>query len=83
MGQAVHPLCEFVCVCVCGGGRDKSSADKTILHLVGWLMKEMLETNVPIHFFTSCKSAMPAAPRQETTSVQRELQRVYGATIVY
>ena len=57
-----------------GGRRDKFSADKTILHLVGWLMKEMLEANIPIHFFTSYKSAMPAAPRQETASVQRELQ---------
>jgi len=37
-------------------------------------MKEMLEANIPIHFFTSCKSAMPAAHRQETTSVQRELK---------
>ena len=74
----------YVCVCVGGGeGGDKFSADKTILHLVGWLMTEMLEANIPIHFFTSCESAMPAAPRQGTTSVRRELQRVNGATIVY
>ena len=34
----------------------------------------MLEANIPIHFFTSYKSAMPAAPRKDTASVQRELQ---------
>ena len=37
-------------------------------------MKEMLEANVLIHFLTSCKSAMPAAPRQETASVREELE---------
>jgi len=42
-------------------------------------MKEMLEANVPIHFLTSCKQL----PDKETASERRELQRVYGATIVY
>ena len=77
-------VCACVYVCVCVRGETKFSADKKILHLVGWVMKEMLEANLPIHFLTSCKSVMPAAPRQETASVQGELEnQCYGATIVY
>jgi len=67
-------------------GGDKFSADKTIFQLVGWLMKEMLEANIPIHFSLptnqQCQQLPEKIPHQCKESC-RKIQRVYGATIVY